>query len=100
MARTYANFDLLIVRKGDGYEVRVASSPAGEAVDVFEPPFSETDLENFRLRHPDIRNPRLKWHLQKIRPGFFTNTMLEQAPVVRDELLEAMDRVTRLIARS
>jgi membrane-associated phospholipid phosphatase len=60
MNRTYLDFDLLIARRDDRYDVRVAASPAGEAVAVFEPPFSEQDLENFRLRsgrgHTGVRH--------------------------------------------
>jgi membrane-associated phospholipid phosphatase len=50
VARTYLNFDLVIAGSGGAYEARVAASPAGEAAGVFEPPFSDADLENFRLR--------------------------------------------------
>jgi CHAT domain-containing protein len=39
---TYQNFDLLITRSGDGYQARVISSPAGEAVHVLS-----TEAEQF-----------------------------------------------------
>jgi membrane-associated phospholipid phosphatase len=46
----YLDFDLLIERSSEGYESRVVSSPAGVAVSTFVSPFSELELENFRLR--------------------------------------------------
>ncbi|HXO42245.1 MAG TPA: CHAT domain-containing protein [Thermoanaerobaculia bacterium] len=46
----YLDFDLSIERSTEGYESRVVSSPGGVAVSTFVSPFSEMELENFRLR--------------------------------------------------
>lgn len=53
----YLNFDLLIEREGDVYEANVISSPAGEASNKFEMPFSEEELKDFleRLGQPAER---------------------------------------------
>ncbi|HLG58292.1 MAG TPA: CHAT domain-containing protein [Vicinamibacterales bacterium] len=50
MARAYLDFDLLVARRGAGYEARVLASPAGEASASFVSPLSELELENFRLK--------------------------------------------------
>ncbi|HEX6305341.1 MAG TPA: CHAT domain-containing protein [Anaerolineales bacterium] len=46
----YLDFDLHIDRFGDRYRVRVTNSPAGQAEDYFNLPFSELEVENFVLR--------------------------------------------------
>ena len=46
----YLEFDLVVERAGDGYRVRVAGSPVGNAMGEFKPPFSPLEIENFQLR--------------------------------------------------
>ena len=46
----YKNFDLYIEKSGDGYRARILDSPAGNAVGIFERPFSDLEMENFYLR--------------------------------------------------
>src|SRR5690349_8488636 len=49
--RTYLDFELLIQREREGgYCSHVIKSPAGEAVGLFRPPFSELEIENLLLR--------------------------------------------------
>ncbi len=48
--RDYVDFDLSIEPAGDGLEARVLDSPAGEASERFETPFSAEGLENFILK--------------------------------------------------
>jgi CHAT domain/SIR2-like domain len=42
----YLDFDLVIQREGEGYQVKVYS-PGGEVTSVFDKPFSEEELEEF-----------------------------------------------------
>jgi hypothetical protein len=46
----YLDFDIHIHRIDSGYRVRIINSPAGQAESEFELPFSDLELENFRLR--------------------------------------------------
>ncbi|HEX5726565.1 MAG TPA: CHAT domain-containing protein, partial [Longimicrobiaceae bacterium] len=46
----YETFDLAIEPREGGYQAHVLSSPAGEARGDFAAPFSDLELENFRLR--------------------------------------------------
>jgi membrane-associated phospholipid phosphatase len=55
MARTYANFDLVVAPSAQGYVAKVVASPAGTAESRFEPPFSALELENFRLKSGRLR---------------------------------------------
>ena len=55
-------------------------------------------LEGGRLRHPVFGRRDRKWVLQAIRPHFFTGPINDNAGEVRDELLDAMDRVAQRIA--
>ncbi|HKJ55953.1 MAG TPA: CHAT domain-containing protein, partial [Nitriliruptoraceae bacterium] len=48
--RSYRNFDLVIEREGDEFDVHVVDSPAGEAHGTFSMPFGEHELENFVLK--------------------------------------------------
>ncbi len=48
--RNYRNFDLVIEREGNGFDVHVVDSPAGEAHGSFAMPFGEHELENFVLK--------------------------------------------------
>ncbi len=52
----YLDFDLQIERAGQGYRARVIDSPAGQAANDFELPFSDLELENLILRMS--RSPR------------------------------------------
>lgn len=52
-----------------------------------------------RLRHPVYGN-RENWVTQDIRPGWFTDRMRARAPMVRDDLVGAMERVAQKIARA
>jgi hypothetical protein len=54
MVESYADFDLLLERVAERYEVKVLSSPVGESsTRVFEPPVSDLELRNLvlELRH-------------------------------------------------
>jgi len=53
------------------------------------------------IRHPVFQQPGrpVVWVTQSVTPGWFTDTMQSGAPVVRKELLEAMENVARQIAR-
>ena len=55
-------------------------------------------LEAGRLRHPVPG--RRRWVLQKIPPHFFTGPINENVDQVREELLDAMDRVGRRVAQA
>lgn len=55
-------------------------------------------LEAGRLRHPVPG--RRRWVLQRIPPHFFTGPINDNIDTVREELLDAMDRVAARIARS
>lgn len=57
-------------------------------------------LEAGRLRHPFFGVPNHRWYLQQIRPHFFTEPINRKADVVRDEAIDAMDRVAARIARA
>ncbi len=46
----YLDFDLLIERGGAGYTARVLESPAGEASERFDVPFSESEVEDFFIQ--------------------------------------------------
>jgi hypothetical protein len=43
MSTNYLDFDLLIEPLGDGYRARVLDSPAGQADESFNLPFTETE---------------------------------------------------------
>jgi hypothetical protein len=47
---SYLDFDLKIERDGSRYRALVLSSPAGQASQIFDAPFSDLELENFLLR--------------------------------------------------
>jgi tetratricopeptide (TPR) repeat protein len=47
---SYLDFDLKIERDGTRYKALVLSSPAGQASQSFDTPFSDLELENFLLR--------------------------------------------------
>ncbi|UCF29584.1 MAG: CHAT domain-containing protein, partial [Chloroflexota bacterium] len=46
----YLDFDIHIQPAETGYRVKIVNSPAGQAIGEFEMPFTELELENFRLR--------------------------------------------------
>lgn len=56
-------------------------------------------LENGRLRHPFFGNRR-RWYMTSIRPHFFTEPIGKNVDEVRDEAMDAMDRVASRIARA
>jgi hypothetical protein len=47
MSRDYLDFDLAVVREGQGYAARVVASPAGQVSAPFTLPFSVVDLAQF-----------------------------------------------------
>jgi hypothetical protein len=47
---SYLDFDLKIEREGTRYKALVLNSPAGQASQSFDTPFSDLELENFLLR--------------------------------------------------
>ena len=47
---SYLDFDLVVERSADGYRAEVRESPGGTASSTFHQPFSDLELENFRLR--------------------------------------------------
>jgi Tol biopolymer transport system component len=51
----YLDFDIHIHRSDQGYRIRIVNSPAGQADGEFNIPFSDLELENFKLR---IGRPR------------------------------------------
>lgn len=53
-------------------------------------------LNRGRLRHPLFGN-RKRWYDQRIRPGFWSGTLTADAPKVRQELVEAIQKVARKI---
>lgn len=53
-AESFANFDLLILRDGVGYQARVLDSPVGNAKTCFELPFTAAELEHFAWLPPHI----------------------------------------------
>jgi hypothetical protein len=55
-----------------------------------------SSLNRGRLRHPLYGNRR-HWYSQRIRPGFWTVTLEADAPRVRRELVEAIQRIARKI---
>lgn len=52
---SYLDFDLLIDRREQGYQVQVVKSPTGDACAVFSLPFSNLEVDEFLLR---IGRPR------------------------------------------
>lgn len=57
-----------------------------------------SSLNRGRLRHPLFGNRR-RWYNQQIRPGFWSQTLVNDAPRVRAELIEAIRRVAAKIER-
>lgn len=55
-------------------------------------------LDAGQLRHPLFGNRR-HWFSQTVRPGFYTETLEQDAPTVRRELLEAIRIVAAKIDR-
>ena len=55
-------------------------------------------LNRGRLRHPLFGN-RKRWYDQRIKPGFWTDTLERGAPRVRRELVIVLNDVARKIAR-
>ncbi|HOW54043.1 MAG TPA: CHAT domain-containing protein [Syntrophorhabdaceae bacterium] len=53
---TYLDFELEIQRSGDRYVARVIHSPAGEATQYFNLPFSQDKLENLVLKLGKVRS--------------------------------------------
>lgn len=51
----YLDFDLLIEKNATGYKAKVINSPAGQASQTFNLPFSALELENFVLRLGHLR---------------------------------------------
>lgn len=47
VAHNYLSLNVVIEQTEDGYFVRIADSPTGEAVTQFQPPFTPTDLTTF-----------------------------------------------------
>lgn len=64
--KSYFNFDLLLHDLGDGYQVRVIDSPAGQASRHFSLPFSALELENFILKIGQNRGNVRSLHLATI----------------------------------
>lgn len=54
-------------------------------------------LDRGRLRHPVFGN-RGVWVTQTVRPGWFTEAIDDKAAVVREELLQVFDALTRQLA--
>lgn len=55
-------------------------------------------IDNGRLRHPVFGN-RAAWVTQSVKPGWFTKTMQDGAPVVRKEIVSVLDDVADQLAR-
>lgn len=49
-------------------------------------------LEAGKLSHPVFGNRRV-WRTQSVKPGFFTEPMMDKADDVRDEMVDAIGRV-------
>lgn len=64
--KSYFNFDLLLHDLGDGYQVRVIDSPAGQASRHFSLPFSALELENFILKIGQNRGNVRSLHIETI----------------------------------
>jgi hypothetical protein len=54
-------------------------------------------LESGGLRH--LTYGRRPWHAQSVRAGFFTDPIDKHADIIRRELLDALDRITRKLSR-
>lgn len=73
--------------------VRTGSTPGVSIV------AAKTDprIDAGRVYHPVFgRRPGV---VQRIRPGFFSETLQREAPAVRDDLLAVLDDITRRVAR-
>jgi len=90
---TYLNFDLLIEREGDAFEANVISSPAGEASNKFEMPFSEEELEDFLARLGRPTEPKGAEEFDEAAKDFgnrlFRSVFRDE---VRDCLMRSRDR--------
>lgn len=64
MSKSYLNFDLLLNEVGDGYQVHVIDSPAGQASRPFALPFSALELENFILKIGQNRGGVRSLHIE------------------------------------
>ena len=54
-------------------------------------------IDRGRLRHPVFGN-RNAWVTQEVKPGWWSQTLQEQAPEVRHEVVSALDEVARRLA--
>lgn len=76
-------------RGGNNPGVRITARKAGHDVRA---------IDRGRVRHPVFGN-RGVWVNQQIKPGWFTKTLEDGAPVVRRELVDVLDNVARRLAR-
>lgn len=57
-------------------------------------------IDRGRIRTPWGRKGPNAWKDQAVKPGFFSETLAEQAPRVRREVVDVLEDVARKIARS
>lgn len=76
----YLDFDLMIDRRGEGYQARVLQSPAGQAETQFSVPVSDAELEDFVLT---VGQPRRN-------PRAAGSTQIEQAKKLGGDLFKAV----------
>lgn len=75
-------------------QVRVQTSMSGRNARVRLRPRRGAGAERGRLRHPVFGN-RDRWVTQTVKPGWFTATLEEHAPEVRQQLVQVIDDVAR-----
>lgn len=79
--------------------VRTSFAASGARVRLIDQGMQElSDIDKGRVRHPVYGN-RSVWKQQEVEPGFFTKPVEEGAPVVRENIRQAMEDISRQITR-
>lgn len=79
-------------RSGRNAGIRITAKAAGPRKERYIGPLNEG-----LLRHP-LFGMRRYWYAQDVHPGFFSEPITESAPVIRQELIQAMETIASQIA--